>query len=494
MILVEGLVLQIAMFLPSPMAVRVFLEALPLASLSPPLEALRRLLETPCLLDDDWPQPDVPILLYHHAQLVLTALPVLPPIRLYPYCIAKLERSLRHLAEYEEDGCAFRTFVTKWAHKIAAMDLTDTARYDHDVLCSLLRQCTQLDHVSVECRQHERAVLTAITTPSHRVRSLELVVPGDVANYAPQDAATQLAPWLRSGHATHVGFKRFRSLDEASARHLAKALLSTPSVVSLRLHESGPVTTALIESGLSLAHLTRLEASASDLHRLVPHLDLAKLTHLTVRCEWTRNIDWLVALLPGLTALEDLAVYSGTVTDYDGFTTSTALSLRTVRFYAMEWTRNGLLAVLDWISTSAQLESVSLDALSFGKCAAELSEALRQWILAGCRRVSFSDTNLDDAGLAHIARALSRVRHRTALLVALEGIQVGLSGFLCLLDALATSTYVSVLLEVEDDALTPQRDEINVLLAKYEVSYRERSDLDDYHYLHSPLHGREDSS
>ncbi|KDO35078.1 hypothetical protein SPRG_01142 [Saprolegnia parasitica CBS 223.65] len=417
------------MFLPSPMAVRVFLQALSITSLSAPLEALQRLLETPCLLDDDWPQPDVPLLLHHHAQLVLTAMPVLPPIKLYAHCIVKLERSLRHLAGYDADGCAFRTFVTKWAHKIAAIDLTDTARWDHTVLCDLLRQCTQLDHISVECRQHERAVLAAITTPSHRVRSIELVVPGDVANYAPQDAATQLLPWLRSGHATHVGLKRFRSLDEASARSLATALLSTPSVVSLRVYESGPVTAALIESGLSLAHLTRLDASAYDVYRLVPHLTLEKVTHLHVRCEWTRNIDWLVALLPGLTALEDLAVYSGTVTDCEGFLASHATALTTVRFYAMEWTRSGLLAALDWISTSTHLQSVSLDALSLAKCAVELSSALRLWILVGCRRVSFSDGDLDDGCLVHIARALRHVRHPTALLVALEGTQVGIEGF-----------------------------------------------------------------
>ncbi|KDO32890.1 hypothetical protein SPRG_02581 [Saprolegnia parasitica CBS 223.65] len=402
----------------SPADVAVFLRVLPLHALPTPLAALRELLAAHGEQPPLWPQPcladgmDTVMM-----DLVLAAMPSFPTIR-----VGDLVAFQQHLATRSGPTMDLLGFAAQWGHKIVSVTLSsEELSGGTGMLGSVLQLCTGLDHVEVHPLDKPERIIRAITTPAHHVRRLDLFA-DDGDCFDVDDGVALLGPWLRSGHAIHLSLWRFESEDDDA---LAAALAATPTLQSLDFILADGIISSLASGPRLSRPWTRLRVRTSSidgLHKLLHRLDLSVMTHLDLGVFEFGDSSCLAAVLPRLPRLEELSLVCTSLADASAVKQAASpSSLRVVTLNTFEASSRTRLALLDWISTSVCLESVTWGFWSSfcGREMRHVGRAFRRWIDAGVRSVHFTQVDGNDLCMRELATALTVTTPRRPLRVEL---------------------------------------------------------------------------
>ncbi|KDO17505.1 hypothetical protein SPRG_17085 [Saprolegnia parasitica CBS 223.65] len=403
----------------SPADVAAFLQVLPLHALPTPLAALRELLAAQGEQPSLWPQPclddgmDTVTM-----DLVLAAMPSFPTIR-----VSDLAAFQQHLATRSGPTMDLLGFAAQWGPKVVSVTLSsEELGGGTDMLGSVLRLCTGLDHVEVHPLDKPERIIRAITTPAHHVRRLDLFA-DDGDCFDVDDGVALLGPWLRSGHAIHLSLWRFESEDDDA---LAAALAATPTLQSLDFILADGIISSLASGPRLSRPWTRLRVRTSSidgLHKLLHRLDLSVMTHLDLGVSEFGDSSCLAAVLPRMPRLEELSLVCISLADASAVKQATSpSSLRVVTLKIFEASSRTRLALLDWISTSVCLESVTWDFLSSSFCGREMrhvGRAFQRWIDAGVCSVRFTQADGIDLCMRELATALTVTTPRRPLRVEL---------------------------------------------------------------------------
>ncbi|EQC36850.1 hypothetical protein SDRG_05680 [Saprolegnia diclina VS20] len=398
----------------SPADVTALLRALPLHALPAPLAALRELLARQCEQHPLWPQPclddsmDAAMM-----DLVLAAMPSFTTIR-----VGNLVALQQHLATRSGPTMNLLGFAAQWGHKVASVTvLSEELGGGTDVLGSVLELCTGLHHVEVQPRDKPERIIRAITTRAHHVRRLDLFA-DDGDCFDVDDGVALLGPWLRTGYATHLSLWRFETEDNDM---LAAALAATPTLQSLEFVLADGVISSLTSGPRLTRPLTRLRVRTSSiegLRQLLHRLDLSVMTHLDLEVFAFGDSSFLAAVLPRLPRLEEISLVCTSLADTSAVKQAAGpSSLRVVTLNVFEASSGTRLALLDWISTSRCLESVTWGFWSSfsGREMGRVGGAFRRWIEAGVHFVRFTQAEGNDLCMRELATALTVATPRLPL-------------------------------------------------------------------------------
>ncbi|EQC24996.1 hypothetical protein SDRG_17116 [Saprolegnia diclina VS20] len=174
-------------------------------------------------VDVMWPQLLLAAISPNLASLAHVAMPVFTAVAADNVLAARLA------------GLSLLDWLQLWSSQITLYSHVDD---DADVsrLCNILRQCTKLQVVEMFDVSDAACILDAITTPAHRVSSLQVDGKGNVA-----ELMANVARWLTTGHATHLDLTYYVSSDgEVNHPALATMLTMTTELEHLALSLDAP--------------------------------------------------------------------------------------------------------------------------------------------------------------------------------------------------------------------------------------------------------------
>ncbi|KDO22696.1 hypothetical protein SPRG_11011 [Saprolegnia parasitica CBS 223.65] len=119
--------------------------------------------------------------------------------------------------------------------------------------------------------------------------------------------------------------------------------------------------------------------------------------------------------------------------------------MRTLEFWRVQLTPTSVAHVLDWVTRSPRLESVTwMSCAIFGRNIGCAIDAVQRCIRAGAHAVAFEDCGIDTHGATALANGLrnTHARHRT--IIDLSRNKVLIAAARAMLSALATCTNVSI--------------------------------------------------
>ncbi|KDO26921.1 hypothetical protein SPRG_07635 [Saprolegnia parasitica CBS 223.65] len=271
-----------------PAHVVVFLDALPSQVLGASLRALRTLLSRPGQFMHEWPKPCFLGLVDDDEDLASAALPAYEAIDDFFVPSTFLGPDVFNVS----------TFLSSWAHKMTAIDVTFSANHINKAVCQALRRCTRLREVSLDSSPRMTHVFQAV---AHHVSRLNVVMTrGDAVDWTPL-----VTSWLASGHAEHLSLRCIPVATDA----LARAVSRTPTLRSLAIFACDDVVEQLLGIGESLRHLTRFSFGTKVLvlvGRLLDFVDIRSLTSVTLSC--SMPLHPVFYTLCGSPALEELVL------------------------------------------------------------------------------------------------------------------------------------------------------------------------------------------
>ncbi|KDO32514.1 hypothetical protein SPRG_02991 [Saprolegnia parasitica CBS 223.65] len=436
---VADVVVTIVQCTPSPTDVTSFLQALPPATLTPPLAALRQFLSSlePSMASYVWPRPN---LCDANDTLLVAAMSIFNSVCIGGYSPRRHSSSgeaiytrLRGtpVPDRVRFDKAFCRFVANWTAKVTHVELLESPSVDHREACySMLRQCTSLQHAHLPC---ETPLLEAITTPAHRVSELNL---------------SFNKRWLASGYARRLALASFTTPDARLALALSSSTLS-----GLALDVSPGALQSLIENGVHLRHLKELNLnagvrSAKGFRQLAPVLDLPMIEQLTLTSK--RDGAYCMSVLPRMTSLQDLSLIDVDLTKGEMPRRCGPSVLRHAHFDRVKFSTANFDAVLGWALGSPQLESMAWSNCShIKKHIDQAARAMQLCIAAGVRRMSFENCYIDRHGAKVLADALAGTHAREPFEMDLSRNTFTALGQSCLTNALVTCTNVTIHLRGE---------------------------------------------
>ncbi|KDO32974.1 hypothetical protein SPRG_02665 [Saprolegnia parasitica CBS 223.65] len=318
----------------------------------------------------------------------------------------------------------------------------------------LLGMCTNLQKVTLA---RNWMALAAITTSAHHVSDLTLLNTSFNVDGLPFDWTTSLGPWLESAHTKRLRLSSFESTDDLG---LARALATTRTLTHLHLDDADDVISGILANRLPLRYLTHFWIFACHypiLGDMTTLLDPAAIQSIQFRSHCLEEMTGFLKTLPLFTRL--------TVVDISGVSLGghhhaaplpTTKTLRAVTFRAIACSANTLATLLDWTARADHLEYSNWSGCAMvGTHCKLVGCALRSWIATGAlQTASFWRCSIDDDGVRLLARVLCDVHPRTPLELDLSANPFGRDGLQALLDALATSSNITVLtprIEMPDD-------------------------------------------
>ncbi|EQC26441.1 hypothetical protein SDRG_15722 [Saprolegnia diclina VS20] len=472
---VRSALLSVAQCLASPIDVAAFLSALPATSLDAPLTALRELLTRPGPFSFEWPTPDLDVVTESDRTLVRIALPALVSVRAQG--VKVFARLFNRPAATHAIKCLDH-FAQRFATKLTQLHLDATLTYS-DAFCVLLSRCTHLE--SIRLAASGSNVLTAVTTPNHRVRSIRLEM--ELVKTTPRWTPL-LTKWLSSGFASRV---KVHTPLIADVDDLALAIATTPSLRALFVHHSDAILHALLATRRALSQIIELRV-VTDETDLIPRL-LQLVDHSAMKVlEFLGAADfsYILALLPQLPSLHELSLHYCTLGAMP-LDTSTWPQLRTASFEGVKFEANTFDALLAYLVRATHLTEVVLNGCALVAAKIDLlSRALPQWMQQGLTYLSLVDNQLDNRSAALLAIGLREGRNVAPLTVHLHGNSLDVHGVRMLLDALATCECVRIQLNLDESVLAPCAKELHALAA----ARRMRVDLlddDGIQVLYSPI-------
>ncbi|KDO24806.1 hypothetical protein SPRG_09639 [Saprolegnia parasitica CBS 223.65] len=419
--------------------VAAFLDALPRTSRTPPLAALLQLLACGARV---WPRPALGSAIDDATiPLIMAAMPVFPSIHIESPSHSDAWRSASASSSFASPFCAF---LAEWATKVEQFELCTTGDVD-DELHRLLYLCTNVRSLALS---GDAGVLPSLLTAPFRVTRLDLSLDG-------VDWPV-LLPWLASGHAMHVGICGMDS-SSTHADTVARALATAPSLTSLDLTECNSLLRRLGANATPLHFVTHLAMESSldqgDIDILLSLVDASKLRELRLTGTDAGDLHCSLAALQSLTALDELSLCN--VTLHGPSLATTSPTLREARFESVAFVDGVFEHLVEWLARSE-----ALDAVDWTSCRAiaqhlnVFGRALRRWIRA---------CDLDDDAMSTLAMALSFVDAPEHFTLDLASLSFGYRGWKRLLEAIATSTNVSVNSDVDGDRLGVRRHELETM-------------------------------
>ncbi|EQC30045.1 hypothetical protein SDRG_12322 [Saprolegnia diclina VS20] len=303
----------------------------------------------------------------------------------------------------------------------------------------LLRLCSGLEHASLPLQP---ALLEAALSAS-QVRALSLCPP---LRGHPLQGVDHITHWLASAGNGHLSLQMLR---DATNIDLAQALTSSPHLARLSLHHCEGLVGTLMANGARFCGVTELFVSdivgthAHDL--LLPLLRLPAMTTLSIKVNNPGPVTGLATALPQLEALQELLLARVHLLDVGAMPVSVQPTIRTLTFDRVLFTPRSLSHLLDWVTRSAHLDSISFPFCTYFQdhpiCAAQ---ALWRSLHAGGRFISFTSCSLITLDVQIMVRRLreTHVRHRAQVDLTFNPFR--LQGIQALACALSTCTNVSI--------------------------------------------------
>ncbi|EQC34290.1 hypothetical protein SDRG_08063 [Saprolegnia diclina VS20] len=425
--------ISIVQCLSSPRDAIAFLMTLPPASLHAPLAATKALLTQSGPFAYTWPHLSLDDLHSESAALALEALPAL---------LSALEPEPDSNVWATCDGAmSFVDFVSSWPLTVTHIDTLWPRNIDSTNLCRLLRRCTRLRSIDISNEDKDVVeMLTAVTTPAHRLKKLSVFY----QRATTMDWTSLLRPWLSSGYARHLAFDNTRTTDMEG---LARALATTSSLTGLDILNNDDLVGAFLTLQMPLHQLTSVYLWTQRHDRIRPVLQLlnvTKLTSLALNCMATDYTD-VLTLVPRMTALRHLLLDFGKVCDLDA---SRWPHLESIELSVVNWTSKAFGALLKYLERVQGLRKLKLDHCDIVyDHVADVSLVLRRLIYNGLTLASLIGTGLDDARAATLARMLRQSRNPLPVTLHLKDNEVTIGGVRWLLKALATCSFVRVVID-----------------------------------------------
>ncbi|EQC35338.1 hypothetical protein SDRG_07050 [Saprolegnia diclina VS20] len=401
-----GVLSNIVQYVSSSHDVLSLLDALPRDALDTPLRTLQTLVSPPVAAP--WPHLCVDDLDCQHTLTLLAALSTFCSVSIEN--LYKLTEVLRDASsEPESDALCAATidFARKWGHKvthIAAWWWPE--EYTADTIATIIRHCTGLNSIT-----HAKRIVYASS------------ILQDV--YDCGDWRHVFGDWLASAHATELRLDNIMCEDSVG---FARAIAAATSLTSLKLTNAPVLLQGLVEAGVVLQYITqlRLVVDHSDsifADALVSNgVNLPALRVLKLRSEDDADMTFVLRLLPYLVALERRR-RRGTCDEDDDV----------------------CLDLFAWAERSPCLEVVNVDAIDVvWRKPVLFGRQLRRWIQSGVDRVSLEDCDVDDMSITAIAGSLCDARRSRPFVLYFRGKPLRLRWYYMLIEALATSTGVSI--------------------------------------------------
>ncbi|KDO31895.1 hypothetical protein SPRG_03111 [Saprolegnia parasitica CBS 223.65] len=275
------------------------------------------------------------------------------------------------------------TKITHYKHNISDIVQGDPRLYD------VLRQCTNPTDVDVYWSADADAILEVVTTPAHRVRSLQV-------QHTTAAASVVLDRWLASGHADHLDFTYYSDDD------------------------GGAVDAALVPMLLKTTVLSSLVLRLDE-NELFARLVVAAPLFIPLE-ELTIKRDWLGGTLSPVTLPS---------------------TLRRIMWRGMSCFPAALQALATSVSHLDELTLIGCPL--FPAAIKFLVGALPDWIHRGAKKITFVDCGIDDTAVIALAAALPRTTSRLGTILTIKDI-AGLSvhSYVALGKALASCHGVSM--------------------------------------------------
>ncbi|EQC39617.1 hypothetical protein SDRG_03049 [Saprolegnia diclina VS20] len=331
----------------------------------------------------------------------------------------------------------WRMTITQYKHTGGA--------YDLGRLCSLLGQCRNLKVLDVGGAIGGQAILEAVTTSAHCVRSITGISlsAGSIAS---------VDRWLASGHAEHLDLTSPTENDAADRGTLSAMLLKTNMLSSLTLRDFVPGTLAsLVAVAPSFDRLRCLDVSIGRtdvpvLLQFLRQLHGQQLCSLKLSCHGA-SLTELVEALTSFPALEELELSDGYLGGRPPVTvlplTLRRVTLRRVLVTKAAWetltfglSRAHVLTELSWVSCRRLQPSVFK----------AIATSLPNWIRRGIRNITLDDCDLDDDGASAIARVLRETTSQSGVSIVLRRVFLSVQNYVALGDALTTCRGISIVL------------------------------------------------
>ncbi|KDO31896.1 hypothetical protein SPRG_03112 [Saprolegnia parasitica CBS 223.65] len=452
----------------TPAGVMAFLAALPASARSLPLAALHELLQDPRRhvlahvqkpLDALWPLLRLDVITPAAISLARDARPVFP-------CA-----SAGALAAARPRDLDAIEWLNQWCAKITHYKVGEADAFGLDPrLISVLGQCTNLTALDVGGAAAGHAILEAVTTPAHRVRSI-------TGSCLRAESIALVARWLASGHADHLDFTYPTTDDEAGHETLVAMLLKSTVLSSLTLRYYvhgilGPV--------VAIAPLFRLLA------QFLQQLNSPRLCSLSLNCSRT-NIDRVLDGLSAFPALEELTLARGCLEE----TLPTVVlpsTLRRVTLTDLICTKaawDGLAAGLCRIHALDEL-SIHSTRLLHTSFLQSIASSLPDWIRRGVTKIAFSDCDVNDGGDVALAAALQRTTSVFGVTIDIRDLRLSVQSHVALGDALTSCRGVFIVLpSIDFDAFETEA-------ATRRITYH-YDDRTDRLVLQSPAPSRADA-
>ncbi|KDO26920.1 hypothetical protein SPRG_07634 [Saprolegnia parasitica CBS 223.65] len=461
----NGILIAIVQCIASSCEVVAFLDVLPHSVLGKPLRALHALLSRPGPSLYEWPKPSFLGLVGDEEALLHAALHVYEAIGVYNV------HGFGPKFATVYDTAPFCAFASTWAHKITLMDMSISTEPLDEAVCHALRQCTRLREVWLDVSPMTTLLFQAVTTPAHRVRKMHVQSFRDEAF----DWTPLLTSWLATGHANHLSVSEITPPND----DLARAIASTLSLRGHELYGCDDFVQQLFSLGQPLRHLThvRLQTDVpAHIATLLQRVDVRRLESLMLASRVP--LDPLVQYLHAAPLLEELDLCRCSLTTTNEHVVGTWPRLRIARFDDVGFRADVFKDVLVHLSTSDRLEHVSFTDCHIVRTEmAAMSAELRVWIENGLRSLTLRGNILDDACVALIAQVLGETENTAPLTQELTENDYTISCVWGMLAALANSTCVNVVMDLEEDISERDMD----MIAKVAASYGIKAVLTECH-------------
>ncbi|KDO18563.1 hypothetical protein SPRG_16115 [Saprolegnia parasitica CBS 223.65] len=415
-----NILVDIMRFLDSTKDLLSLVQALPRDALDASLVAFRTLLVTPNVLNIKlWPQVCIEDIDLRYTSTVLAALPIFRSIRIAE--LARLNATLlgRCIQDDPPSPPSHDRFRRQVGHKVDSMSVTSCEqKRGMDKLQRILRLCTGLRHV--DCTTFESApmflnVVVHAVPHVQRLAYCSLNLSDDDAISPCEPWRPVLSTWLASGHATHLHLDNFTCDDDVGLGH---CIAATASLTSLKLQDSPGVVQGLVAASVPLPNITELRLHSPDadiLNNFVTHrMHHPRLRVLELAATHGVDVTFALALLPQLSALEELAFGQCTLREAPALDSTPSPRLRALRLTYCDMENDVLVSLLDYASRSPCLETVELNMCDMPQTPPELERlgrSFRQCIEAGVRSITLHDCELTCVeAIAKVVRALHQPR------------------------------------------------------------------------------------
>ncbi|EQC26439.1 hypothetical protein SDRG_15720 [Saprolegnia diclina VS20] len=445
----NGTLIAIVQCIASSCDVVAFLDALPPQVLGEPLLALHALLSRPGQFLHAWPRPCFLGLVDDEEALAQAALPA---YEAFDEFLA---------ASISTDPGTFSAFLSLWAHKMTAIDLTCSANLINEALCQALRRCTRLCEVSLDSSPMTPHVFQAVTTAAHHVSRLTVqTARGHAFDWAPL-----VTSWLASGHAQHLGLCHVPVPTDA----LARAVSRTSTLRSLEIRMSDDFVVQLLRIGESLHHLTHFSVETKapiHLVRILHLVSLRSLSSIALSCNMPLNPVFHQLCRSSVLEELDLRWCSLTVGSPD---VGHWPRLRLAQFDAVNFSPEVFDNVVANLTSSNVLERVHfLECSVLSTKMNVLGSALVHWINRGLRALRLADDRFDDTCAAVLATALRQASNTAPFTLSLNENDLTLEGVTDLLSALASCVCVRIELNATEN-LGGHTDELVAVATRFGI-------------------------